>query len=85
MTEKQLAEGQRLLNNIYELQEDRNKIVEVLNDERNDGRDAERIFESMLYNLAYPRIKNEIKSLAERIAAELDIEIVSLKKKFEEL
>lgn len=85
MTEKQLAEGQRLLNNIYELQEDKNKIVEVLNDERNDGRDAERIFESMLYNLDYTRIKNEMKSLAERIAAELDIEIVSLKKKFEEL
>lgn len=85
MTEKQLAEGQRLLNNIYELQEDRNKIVEVLNDVRNDGRDAERIFESMLYNLDYTRIENEMKSLAERIAAELDIEIVSLKKKFEEL
>ena len=85
MTEKQLAEGQRLLNNIYELQEDRNKIVEVLNDERNDGRDAERIFESMLYNLDYTRIKNEMKSLAERIAAELDIEIIGLKKKFEEL
>lgn len=85
MTEEQLSEGQRLLNNIYELQEDRNKIVEVLNDERNDGRDAERIFESMLYNLDYTRIKNEIKSLAERIAAELDIEIVILKKKFEEL
>ena len=85
MTEKQLAEGQRLLNNIYELQEDRNKIVEVLNDERNDGRDVERIFESMLYNLDYTRIKNEMKSLAERIAAELDIEIVSLRKKFEEL
>ena len=85
MTEKQLAEGQRLLNNIYELQEDRNKIVEVLNDDRNDGRDAERIFESMLYNLDYTRIKNEMKSLAERIATELDIEIISLKKKFEEL
>ena len=85
MTEKQLSEGQRLLNNIYELQEDRNKIVEVLNDERNDGRDAERIFESMLYNLDYTRIKNEMKSLAERIAAELDIEIISLKKKLEEL
>ena len=85
MTEKQLAEGQRLLNNIYELQEDRNKIVEVLNDERNDGRDVERIFESMLYNLDYTRIKNEMKSLAERIAAELDIEIIGLKKKFEEL
>ena len=85
MTEKQLAEGQRLLNNIYELQEDRKKIIEVLNDERNDGRDAERIFESMLYNLDYQRIKKEIKSLAERIAEELDIEIVSLKKKFEEL
>lgn len=65
MTEKQLAEGQRLLNNIYELQEDKNKIVEVLNDNRNDGRDAERIFESMLYNLDYTRIKNEMKSLAE--------------------
>lgn len=85
MKEKQLAKGQSLLNNIYELQECRNKIVEVLNDERNDGRDAERIFESMLYNLDYTRIKNEMKSLAERIAAELDIEIVSLKKKFEEL
>lgn len=85
MTEEQLAEGKRLLNNIYELQEDRNKIVAVLNDQRDDGRDAERIFESMLYNLAYPRIKNEMRSLAERIAAELDIEIVSLRKKFEEL
>lgn len=28
MTEEQLAEGQRLLNNIHELQEDRNKIME---------------------------------------------------------
>lgn len=85
MTEEQLAEGKRLLNNIYDLQEDRNKIVAVLNDQRDDGRDAERLFESMLYNLDYPRIKNEMRSLAERIAAELDIEIVSLKKKFEEL
>ena len=85
MTEEQLAEGKRLLNDIYELQEDRNKIIAVLNDQRDDGRDAERLFESMLYNLSYPRIKNEMKSLAERIAAELDIEIVSLKKKFEEL
>lgn len=85
MTEEQLAEGKRLLNNIYELQEDRNKIIAVLNDQRDDGRDAERLFESMLYNLDYPRIKNEMRSLAERIAAELDIEIVSLKKKFEEL
>lgn len=85
MTEEQLADGKRLLNNIYELQEDRNKIIAVLNDQRDDGRDAERLFESMLYNLDYPRIKNEMRSLAERIAAELDIEIVSLKKKFEEL
>ena len=85
MTEEQLKEGQKLLNNIYELQEDRNKIIAVLNDQRDDGRDAERLFESMLYNLDYPRIKNEMKSLAERIAAELDIEIVSLRKKFEEL
>lgn len=85
MTEEQLAEGKRLLNEIYDLQEDRNKIIAVLNDQRDDGRDAERLFESMLYNLDYPRIKNEMKSLAERIAAELDIEIVSLKKKFEEL
>ena len=85
MTEEQLAEGKSLLNKIYDLQEDRNKIIAVLNDQRDDGRDAERLFESMLYNLDYPRIKNEMKSLAERIAAELDIEIVSLKKKFEEL
>lgn len=85
MTEEQLAEGKRLLNKIYDLQEDRNKIIAVLNDQRDDGRDAERLFESMLYNLDYPRIKNEMKSLAERIAAELDIEIVSLRKKFEEL
>lgn len=85
MTEEQLAEGKRLLNKIHDLQEDRNKIIAVLNDQRDDGRDAERLFESMLYNLDYPRIKNEMKSLAERIAAELDIEIVSLKKKFEEL
>lgn len=85
MTEEQLAEGKRLLNKIDDLQEDRNKIIAVLNDQRDDGRDAERLFESMLYNLDYPRIKNEMKSLAERIAAELDIEIVSLKKKFEEL
>jgi len=85
MTEEQLAEGKMLLNKIYDLQEDRNKIIAVLNDQRDDGRDAERLFESMLYNLDYPRIKNEMKSLAERIAAELDIEIVSLRKKFEEL
>ena len=85
MTEEQLAEGKRLLNKIYDLQEDRNKIIAVLNDQRDDGRDAERLFESMLYNLDYLRIKNEMKSLAERIAAELDIEIVSLRKKFEEL
>ena len=85
MTEEQLVEGKSLLNKIYDLQEDRNKIIAVLNDQRDDGRDAERLFESMLYNLDYPRIKNEMKSLAERIAAELDIEIVSLKKKFEEL
>ena len=85
MTEEQLAEGKSLLNKIYDLQEDRNKIIAVLNDQRDDGRDAERLFESMLYNLDYPRIKNEMRSLAERIAAELDIEIVSLKKKFEEL
>jgi hypothetical protein len=85
MTEEQLAEGKRLLNHIYELQEDRNKIIAVLNDQRDDGRDAERLFESMLYNLDYPRIKNEMRSLAERIATELDIEIVSLRKKFEEL
>ena len=84
MTEEQLAEGKMLLNKIYDLQEDRNKIIAVLNDQRDDG-DAERLFESMLYNLDYPRIKNEMKSLAERIAAELDIEIVSLRKKFEEL
>ena len=85
MTEEQLTEGKMLLNKIYDLQEDRNKIIAVLNDQRDDGRDAERLFESMLYNLDYPRIKNEMKSLAERIAAELDIEIVSLRKKFEEL
>lgn len=85
MTEEQLAEGKRLLNKIYDLQEDRNKIIAVLNDQRDDGRDAERLFESMLYNLDYPRIKNEMKSLAERIAAELDSEIISLKIKFEEL
>ena len=85
MTEEQLVEGKSLLNKIYDLQEDRNKIIAVLNDQRDDGRDAERLFESMLYNLDYPRIKNEMRSLAERIAAELDIEIVSLKKKFEEL
>ena len=84
MTEEQLEEGKRLLNNIYTLQKDRNKIIAVLNDQRDDG-DAERLFESMLYNLDYPRIKNEMIILAERIVAELDIEIVSLKKKFEEL
>lgn len=85
MTEKQLEEGKRLLNEIYGLLEDRNKIIEVLNDERNDGRDAERIFESMLYNIDYQKLKKEIKSLAERIVVEFDIEIASLKKKFEEL
>lgn len=85
MTEKQLKEGQRLLNNIYELQEDRNKIAASLNDERNDGRDAERIFEAILYNLDYTRVKNNMKSLAELIVANLDTEIISLKKKFEEL
>lgn len=85
MTEKQLKEGQRLLNNIYELQEDRNKIAVALNDERNDGRDAERIFEAMLYNLDYTRVKYNIKSLAELIVANLDTEIIKLKKKFEEL
>ena len=85
MKEKQLEEGQRLLNNIYELQEDRNKIAAALNDERNDGRDAERIFEAILYNLDYTRVKNNIKSLAELIVANLDTEIISLKKKFEEL
>ncbi|MBR0333311.1 MAG: hypothetical protein IIX13_00050 [Bacteroidales bacterium] len=85
MTEKQLIEGHRLLGTIHELQEGRKNIVEVLNDNRNDGTDAERIFSSMLYNLDYTRIKGEMKSLAERIVAELDIEIVSLKKKFEEL
>lgn len=85
MTEKQLAEGQRLLNNICELQENRNKIAAELNDERNDGRDAERIFEAILYNLDYTRVKNNIKSLAELIVENLDTEIISLKKKFEEL
>lgn len=85
MTKEQLEEGKMLLNKIYDLQEDRNKIVAVLNDQRDDGRDAESLFESMLYNLDYTRIKNEMISLAERIVAELDIEIVSLKKKFEEL
>ena len=85
MTEEQLEEGEKLLNKIYFLQEERNKIIAVLNDQRDDGRDAERLFESMRYHLAYPRIKDEMKSLAERMAAELDIEIVSLKKKFEEL
>lgn len=85
MTEKQLAEGQRLLNNIYELQEDRNKIMEVLKDARNDGRDAERIFESLLYNLDYTTVKYKMTSLAERIVAELDTEIISLKTKFQEL
>lgn len=85
MTEKQLAEGQRLLNIIRDLQENRNKIVEALNDDRQDGRKAERIFESMLYHLDYPQLENEMKSLAERIAAELDSEIISLRKKFEEL
>lgn len=85
MTEEQLAEGKRLLNEIYDLKDDRNKIIAVLNDQRDDGRDAERLFESMLYNLDYPRIKNEMKSLAERIVAELDSEIISLRKKFEEL
>lgn len=84
MTKEQLEEGKRLLNNIYKLQEDRNKIIAVLNDQR-DGGDAERLFDSMLYNLDYTRIKDEMISLAERIVAELDIEIVSLKKKFEEL
>lgn len=85
MTKEQLEEGKMLLNKIYDLQEDRNKIVAVLNDQRDDGRDVERLFESMLYNLDYTRIKNEMISLTERIVAELDIEIVSLKKKFEEL
>lgn len=84
MTKEQLEEGKRLLNNIYKLQEDRNKIIAVLNDQRDYG-DAERLFDSMLYNLDYTRIKDEMISLAERIVAELDIEIVSLKKKFEEL
>lgn len=85
MTEKKLVDGQRLLNNIHELQEDRNKIAAALNDERNDGRDAERIFEAILYNLDYTRVKNNIKSMAELIVANLDTEIISLKKKFEEL
>lgn len=85
MTEKQLAEGQRILNIIRDLQESRNNIAEALNDDRENGMDAERIFEAMLYNLNYTRIKNEVKSLAERIAAELDSEIIGLKKKFEEL
>lgn len=85
MTEEQLTEGKRLMDNIHELQEDRNKIMEVLKDVRNDGRDAERIFESMLYNLDYTWVKHEINSLAERIVEELDTEIISLKTKFEEL
>ena len=85
MTEEQLEEGKKLLNKIYFLQEERNKIIAVLNDQRDDGRDAERLFESMLYHIDYPRIKDEMKSLAERITEELNIEIVSLKKKFEEL
>ena len=85
MTEKQLTEGQRLLNIIHDLQEDRNKIVEALNDDRQDGREAERIFESMLYHLDYPQLENKMKILAEIVTAELDSEIISLKKKFEEL
>lgn len=85
MTEKQLAEGQRLSSIINDLQENRNKIVEALNDDRKDGAEAERIFVVMLRNLDYKRIENEMKSLAERIAAELDSEIIGLKKKFEEL
>lgn len=85
MTEKQLIEGKKLLDTIHDLQEGKNNIVEVLNDIRDDGTDAERIFSCMLYNIDYTRIKNDMKSLAERMAAELDIEIVSLRKKFEEL
>lgn len=85
MTEEQLMEGQRLLNSIHELQKGRNKIMNALKDVRNDGRDTERIFESLLYNLDYTTVKYKMTSLAERIVAELDTEIISLKTKFEEL
>lgn len=81
MTEKQLTDGQGLMNTIRDLQESRNKIVEALNDDKKDGMEAERIFVAMLHNLDYTRIENEVKSLAERIAAELDSEIISLRKK----
>lgn len=73
------------MSTIYELQEVRKNIVEVLNDNRDNGTDAERIFSSMLYNLDYTQVKYNIKSMAELIVANLDTEIIKLKKKFEEL